>query len=101
MIYLCPHSLSIQRFFFNIVSVGYNVFLYDKRFILRGFPWVEEVTADKGRINIIFIGFTVLIWTMEDSMFLFFGDLLVDVNTSPRGTLRTLNVSGTYRSIHV
>lgn len=90
LIVFCLNPLPIQCFLLNIVNIGYIPLHYCNLFVLRVVLRVEEAVADKGRVDVISIRFSVFVWTVKRGVFLLLIDLLIDVYPSSRGAFGEL-----------
>ena len=79
------NPLPIQPLFLSIIVVMYAIshhILLSTITTLHYLLRIEEVTADEGRIEVLWIRFSLFEWTVERRMYLSFVGLLVNVNCS-------------------
>ncbi len=66
----------------DVIRVEKIVWLYCDIFVLEVLFGVKEVTADKGRIDIVFVGPAILVRAMERCILLPFVHLSINVEAS-------------------
>ena len=89
-----PHALPVELFLLDVVLVMHVIVLDCEVGIVSDVSGVEEVAAEKGRVDVVLVGPAVLVGTVEGGVLFPLAELFVDVDASAGGRARLLAVVG-------